>query len=272
MNSVGIVLFNPDIDILRKNLVTLIRIADTITLIDNNSNNLKEITELTSMSYKIELLTNMSNLGISTALNQIVLETNRKKAKWVLLLDQDSIVPDDIFCKYNQLTDRLNVAIICPRIVDINLPSKIEEDESIEAVKECITSGSYVNIDVLISLGLFDKEMFIDLVDFEYCLRVARSKQMILRHNGVVLLHRLGSLKVKRFFRFKIHVTNHTPIRVYYKIRNNIYLKRKYPNEFTTSRVIKTIFNTLIKVILFEKNKLKKIKSIFKGWIDGKRV
>ena len=87
----GIVLFNPDLERLNENISAVITQVDNVLLVDNNSNNLEEIEKKFCKNEKISLLKNSSNLGIATALAQIMEYASQQQVDWVLTLDQDQL-------------------------------------------------------------------------------------------------------------------------------------------------------------------------------------
>lgn len=266
----GIVSYNPIKDILLKNLEILLNQVNKVVIVDNNSSNSEEIENLiTNFGEKVRLIRLSENKGIASALNIIVHYFQQLNYEWVLLLDQDSIVPKNMIENFLKYTNVKDLGIICPSIVDRNyLKSSIKENK-FEFVNFCITSGSFINVNAFKKIGDFDENMFIDYVDFEYCIRLRKSGYKILKVGEVKLIHRLGRLRVYKFFNKRIYITNHPPFRYYYYVRNLIYTHFKHRSEISFAYVISTIFKRLIKITFFEKQKLKKIKAIFKGVIDG---
>lgn len=85
----GIVTFNPDIDRLRENIDAIKEQVDEIVVVDNDSNNIHEIMQL-SNEYDFELVKLSSNYGIAYALN-IILKNAKLKRKtgylhWIKIL------------------------------------------------------------------------------------------------------------------------------------------------------------------------------------------
>ena len=66
----GIVLFNPDIEQLKRNLTENLKYSNKIILINNNSNNSSLINK-EFQNERIIILNNDKNLGIASALNQL---------------------------------------------------------------------------------------------------------------------------------------------------------------------------------------------------------
>lgn len=291
MNSTyaGIVTYNPDIERLSGNINAIVTQVSRLFIIDNGSKNCDEVRELVADIDSVQLTCNAENLGIAKALNQIAALAMEYSAEWVLLLDQDSIVPPDLIHKYGSLTSNDRVAIICPEVVDYNSSNnriKSASSNEYDEVGMCITSGSYININIYKLLGGFDDNLFIDSVDTEYCIKVCLNGFRILKHNQVVLDHQLGKAQKHGL----ISTTNHNAMRRYYIARNSIYIARKYKYsdykmgashaEYTNHRIQFDNLNSpfwcylreirfIFLVLLYEPDKRRKVCGIIKGLIDG---
>lgn len=270
----GIVLYNPNIEILSKNINAIIDQVEVVILIDNGSKNLLQVKEKinTTWNRKISLLENKNNDGIARALNQIMLELDKRQIKWGLTLDQDSICPENMVIEYKQYSEEKDIGIICPYIKDRNDQYNNKSKQKVEEIKQCITSGALTNVEIWKKVGGFDEKMFIDYVDFEYCMKLMENSYKIIRLNNVELSHQCGNLKVYNILGRKVQITNHNPVRCYYIIRNVLYSHRKHPEQMTTVKTIKVIIEKFIKVIVFEKEKLMKIKKMLKGMRDSRSL
>ncbi|MEK4452292.1 MULTISPECIES: glycosyltransferase family 2 protein [unclassified Paenibacillus] len=270
--SAGIVLYNPDISRLQENMNAIHPQVDYLILIDNASENINEIESVTRDFEKVILLKNDKNYGIATALNQIVQYSSSKFSEWVLLLDQDSVVPKNMIEQFSKYRTIDSVGIITPRIVDRNYLEEVKNDSETAYIEKCITSGSFINISLFKKLGGFDEKMFIDFVDFEYCARVRKANYKILRINSIVLLHQLGSMKVYRILGKTIRVTNHSSLRHYYYTRNTVYYYKKHKDFLKKTYPGLTTLKKVAKILAFENKKTEKIKCVFKGLIDGAKM
>lgn len=275
--AAGIVLYNPNIIELKENINAIISQVDFIILIDNCSINIEEI----ELEYKninnVFIVKNEKNEGIAKALNQIINLCEQRRCKWVLTLDQDSVVPDNLIETYKKYLNLDKIGIITPKIIDRNyleekkLLIKKSEPEY-EYVEKCITSASFINIRICKEIKYFDEKMFIDLVDFEYCLRLRRAGYKILKLNYIALIHQLGNLKVYNVLGKKIFVTNHSEIRNYYYSRNSIYYLKKHKKYLPKKNIYLNLLKKILKIVFFEKIKVKKMIAIFLGIKDGIRM
>lgn len=269
--SSGIVLFNPDISRLKENINAVISQCEHLYLVDNGSHNINEINILLTeyMQSKISLICNSENKGIATALNQLVLSAQNEGFRWILTLDQDSIVPSDIIKNYQDYLCLEDVAILCPVICDRNKDGYIKPAKGYIEVDRCITSGSLLNIAAWQTVGGFDDCMFIDGVDFDLCYRLKMSGYKILRIQNVILLHELGHIEVRNFLIWKVIVKNHSSFRKYYIARNIIYIAKKRNSIALKLKAILQELKLLIIVVLYEQDKKNKVNCIFKGIYDG---
>lgn len=267
----GIVSYNPDIDLLKKNIEALIKVNLNIIIVDNHSSNIMEIREATKSEENILIYELESNRGIANALNSIMNYAFDHNIKWVLTLDQDSIVPcniiqDNLKC----LKESNNIGIISPVILDRNIQNKSLELSvtTYSEISTCITSASLTSVHIWKEVGGFDEIMFIDDVDHEYCFRIRKAGYKIIRNNNVFLSHAIGETNEIKIGKKHILVRNHSAFRKYYQARNSIYMDIKCYKKITM-HATKKIFKLYFKTVFFEKKRLEKIKAINRGVIDG---
>lgn len=271
--SAGIVLYNPDTDRLKENINAIINQCTHIYLIDNGSDNINNISDLLEEynDLKITVIYNQKNMGIASALNQLTEAAKKDNFNWILTLDQDSVSPLNIIKEFKKYTNKNNVGMLCPVICDRNKDKIIKAEEGYIEVKECITSGSLLNINAWDEIGGFDDNMFIDGVDFDICYRLRQASYRILCVQSVVLLHELGHIEYHRFLFWKVIVKNHSAFRKYYIARNIIYIARKRKSLFLIFKGILQEIKVIGIAILYESDKFNKINRIFAGICDGFR-
>lgn len=271
--AVGIVLYNPSIDNLKKNIKEIEKIADYIFLIDNNSKNFNLIKKIQKGNILIK--SNSSNLGIAKALNQILELSYERNVDFLLTLDQDSILSEDIIKEMLKYINCKDVAIVCPVINDLNRIKQVVQKEEILEVNRCITSGSLMNLRVCKSVGFFDEKMFIDYVDFDYCKRIILNDKKILRIKNAVLDHEIGKRSKRRFLFWQVYPTNHNANRIYFFARNINYYLKKYNKQLTFKEYLHEYIHLiwkLVSIILYENDKKKKIKEFFSGIKDSEKM
>lgn len=268
----GVVTFNPEILLLRKNLEATSKIVDEIIIVDNGSDNIADIRKLKdNFNSKLVIKENGKNLGIAAALNEIMAEAESLQYNWVLTLDQDSIMPEDIISDNKDALKLTDVAIIAAVVDDRNVEHKPLERSNTDhftAIKECITSASLTNVPIWKKIGGFDNNMFIDYVDIEYCMRARAYGFRILRNNQVKFSHTIGDISEKKLFGKWITIRNHSAFRKYYQIRNFFYVSKKFYG-WVVPKVWYNVATAYFKVIVYEKDKSEKVKQMNAGIHDG---
>ena len=275
-----VVTYNPKGDFLGR----VARIAEQVScvvIVDNHSNS-QIVSMLKSMSSRqnISLILHDENLGVATALNRGVQWAKGHDYQWVVTFDQDTIVMEymvkELLKAYHDFKQKDKVAVIgstyCnPNIGKINLAPDLRVKQPCVEVETVITSGSLMPLAVFDVVGFFRDEFFIDFVDIEFCLRARAKGLKIILARKPVMWHDIGSTTMHRLPWKKTGSSNHSPIRRYYMMRNNIIVVKEYflidPASVITliySRVKSTIL-----MCLFEKNRLLKLKYSALGLLDG---
>lgn len=264
-----VITYNPNLDLLKKNIASFIGSVNAVIIIDNGSKTIEALFQLESD--KIKVLSNKSNLGIADGLNQALLYAQENHFDFILTMDQDSFfesttVPDLLLGFKNHTT-----AIVCPSLKDMNSHHVVTVSEEYAEIFTTITSGSLCDVAILKSVGGFDSKMFIDYVDFELCLRLQKKGFKIIRSRNSVLCHHLGESKIERFLGIPIICTHHSPLRRFYYARNKIYIYKKYFFTFPlfVIRDVLSFGKTILIILFFEKLKTEKMKMIVKGMWHG---
>lgn len=263
----GIVLYNPDITQLKRNIAAIIKQVQILYLQDNGSANISDVEKIIADTSSIVLLRNPENKGIAWALNALCKRAESDDFQWILTLDQDSVCPDNLVEIYKKYLVGANM--LCPKIIDRNYGVIDGSEKNVEAVEKCITSGCLLKLSSWRELHGFDEKMFIDGVDFEFCYRMKKSGMNILRINEVALNHEIGNITVRQFLGLKVIVKNHSAFRKYYIAKNIIYMARKRNNYLLIMRGILQEIKLIEIVLLYEDDKSQKLKRIVRGIEDG---
>lgn len=91
-----------------------------------------------------------------------------------------------------------------------------------------ITSGSLFDLLTWRKLGGFDEQLFLDLVDTDYCLRTRRAGHDIAVSSTARLLHHRGEKAPVRFLGREFYPAHTPPFRLYCLARNRILLFRRH--------------------------------------------
>jgi rhamnosyltransferase len=273
MELVGIiVVYKPDVEKLKNNIVATIKYVEKL-IIYRNSEILIDDAFLKPFEDKIEYLGNGNNVGIAAALNAGVKWSIKNGFSHLLTLDQDSFFLEGHLSNFRnriKCSKILDVGIFCPNI-DNRGHLLVESAESFVKVPDSITSGSIFPLKTFIECGLFEEELFIDAVDYEFCYRIFSNKRLLtIIFPEIILNHEVGYPTV---IRFGFITDNYSAFRTYHIVRNHIVMWRRYPHMFQL-HYKKTLLKVHIvyrfaKILIGEQDKFAKLKSIIVGIIDG---
>lgn len=252
------------------NISEYLKFVDKLYIVDNSSVNNKK---LIKNSKKIEYILNMKNLGIATALNIAANKAIDDGYDFLVTMDQDSFLSKDNYddmVNYINNNDMTNIGIVSP-YHDIET-NRRKPTTDVEEVLEVMTSGNFLNLDIYKKVGGFKDWLFIDDVDIEYCLNLNKSGYKVIRLNNVKMNHKLGNTKVYKILNKRFIVSNHNAIRRYYMFRNMYYILEMYKDTFPEyCEFLYHVQKGQIRyVILFEHDKINKLKAMRKGYIDYK--
>lgn len=265
-----VVLYNPSEDNIN-NVLSYSTFMDKIYVVDNsNTNNEKMFFNIDNIKY----IANMENKGIANALNIGALNAIKEKFHWLITMDQDSNLSKknyDSLLKYISENDTKNIGIVSP-YHNVETNNK-KSDETVEECLEVMTSGNFVNLEIYKKIGGFKDWLFIDLVDIEYCFNLNKNGYKVIRLNNVIMEHKLGDTKVYKFLKKRFIVSNHSAFRRYFMVRNMLYVYDMYKDVFPEyCQFLKKIQKGQIRYILmFEKDKINKLKRMYKGYKDYKK-
>lgn len=262
MNSVAalIILYNPTENFLQ-NIFTVKNQVDLLYIVDNSENETPLQLD-TDSSANVDYIHQNENIGVAAALNITAKKAIEEGYKYLLTLDQDTVIPENLVSGLlNTIRSSDSVAIAAPFYSNINYEFQ-PEDRLIHEKQLVITSANLVDLAAYQLIGPFRDDMFIDYVDFEYCLRLSLCGYKILQNNAIIVQHNVGNLIKNRFLAFNFYTTNHSSLRLYYKTRNRLYLRKIYgksfPVFFKKDRI--SLLKESVKILLVEKDKIQKFK------------
>ena len=273
-----VVLYNPD-DTIFENILTYGNYVDKLIVIDNSlkKNNflIDKLNEI--FESKLVYIDNNDNLGIATALNQACDKAIELQFKWILTMDQDSsFINFDHYKKCLEKVQNVNNVALLAANTDKEGYSNFDINECSCNYREdkfsVITSANIVNLEYFEEIGRFNDKLFIDMVDYDYCLRINIKKFKILYFPDVFVEHKLGEvhLRTNIFTRKKKYKTEHNAQRAYYISRNSLYLSKNYgkyfSKEFGMLHILNIVFiHDVTKILLYEIDKWNKLKAKFIG-------
>lgn len=270
--AAGVVFYHPDNNVI-SNISTYYHSVDYLVIIDNSEKENEVLKNEVKETFPHAIYKSLNqNAGIAAALNIACNIAKENNCNWILTMDQDSSF------KTNELKSMIdnipaaqelfkNIGIISPFHV-LHEHHEVKASHRYTVKNIVMTSGNLLNLNTYTAVGPFEEKLFMDFVDYEYCLRLRKNNYKIVQDNFVHLKHSLGDFKIRKIFSQKIGVSNHNYVRRYYMTRNSLYVGFKY---FTLDKLffLHVLKNILLwdpfVVIGYEKNKLRKLKSIYKG-------
>ncbi len=228
MNIIGVViLYQPDTSILFDHINSYLPALDKLLLFDNSEIYSSELEQLIQDQNSAKLLYRFynENAGIAKRLNQAAEYAIENGYDYLLMMDQDSGFMDQDFPKYLQKISVNQIENVVQFGVNYQ-PHITKPNSEPQEVIQLITSGSVLNLKYFKRVGNFNEALFIDFVDTEYSIRAVEKGYNNLMICDIILKHRIGFLKMGRSLKnFKLTPRIlHSPVRVYYILRNGLYL------------------------------------------------
>lgn len=265
-----IVAFFPEIDELKTNIEACVDEVDYLIIWKNSPLNI-EFLDIERYGNKIVSLGDGENVGIAAALSMGAKWAISRDCSHFLTLDQDSYFENGHLKHFKDLISgfhRKDVGVFGSN--PYNGGFLHDKSEQYIEVSDTITSGTVYPLNILSKHGFFEDSLFIDAVDYEYCYRLKTMGLVTIVFPKIILQHKVGYV-TKTWLGFK--TDNYSAFRTYFIVRNQIIIWKRYPNLFPAKYkvvLIKThILGRLVKVLLGEKNKIRKVRSIIRGVFHG---
>lgn len=237
----GVVTFNPDPGTLKSLLSLLLDEFNEVALFDNSE---RPSTQLQigclCDSHGVDYRRGTSNVGTAGGINDLLEWAHERGAAFLAYFDQDSVPGMEYRLRAetylanehdNALAPSPTTAVLCPVVVGAREEPPAAHVPPFHAseVPLCITSGMIMNVQFARKIGGFDENLFLDLVDHEYCLRVRLGGGQILRLDSMLLTHSLGT-GYRRIC--GVGVTRHPYWRRVLMWRNLVLVSRRYYASF----------------------------------------
>ena len=252
-----------------------------LLIVDNGSAGAEvEILRRLAANPMITLVLNGDNLGIARALNIGVERALALGFSWALLLDQDSVVDDDmvatLLAVHTGFPDRDRLAVVGAGFRDVSSkePKPITVGEDWIEVECVITSGSLIPLKVHAAVGAFRDEFFIDCVDIEYCYRARAKGYRVIKTRATLMSHAIGAITRHKLLWLNKWTYNHSADRRYYMARNDTVLLREYGHYVLGLWALKSLSRCVRlckRIALYEQMKTRKMAAVAQGWWDGVR-
>lgn len=231
-----VILYEPKVEEVLNNINTFINYVDSIYLYDNTEVG-RDFDYTRLNSSKVHYFRDGQNKGLSVRLNEASKKAISDQYKWLLTMDQDSFFLASTIQKFitglsvyedNNSIGVFGLSNTSSSTATIN---EINTGETIE-VNHVITSGSVINLSVYNEVSGFDENLFIDGVDWDYCISLKLAGYSVIQFKNLFMEHQLGTrimgASIKTLYLIKKEKYIHNPLRCYYLKRNMLYLQNKY--------------------------------------------
>lgn len=296
--SIGavVVTFYPDLEF-QERIEALCAQVDRVVIVDNAtpSEQLAAVEQIVR-TRTVKLIRNQENLGIAAALNQGVEWLARQSVEWALTLDQDSRVAPGFIAAMMACLAAPNCRVTAD-VAIVGAGGRLDRGSSRQiswlrprfgglwfervqcdavderGVSQVITSGSLTNISIWRQLGGYREDLFIDLVDFEYCLRARQADFRVLVCCAAQYSHQVGEASRERILGWSLTPTHHSALRRYYLARNATLLMRMHGRQFPywVLYQLLALGEVFVGILLFETEKWPKLRAISIGVLHGWR-
>lgn len=267
--AAAIILYHPD-DKVAEYILSIRSYFKTIYLFDNTESE-ESINKMRKRFRKdgIKYAARNDNMGLAYGLNACCNAAYKDGFSWIMLFDQDSIITEELLNNMKDFIkeyDEEKLAIAVPMIDDFK--NRSVKEKKAKRKKEVITSGMILKLEAFKKNGYFLNALFVDAVDYEFCLRLAKNGYFILENNQVSMHHNQYDNE-QAVGRYKIN--KYSPLRYYYIARGYCYLMREYAYEKEFIERFRLENKRRIWGMLFyDKNRGKKILALFLGFVDYK--
>lgn len=267
MKIAGIVVaYYPDMEELERNIASYLDDLEMLMIWENTPRKDSRLQDYFGCHPKIQIRTTGQNEGIARALNEGAEWAIRNDCSHLLTMDQDASFREGQFSLFVALVEKERYPS-----AGMYIPNRNNSDESlpVREVETAITSGCLIPVSLFSDIGFFMTELFIDMVDHEYCIRARLKGYKIFEFRQICMNHRLGD---RNRSKLGYKVNNYPPLRTYYIIRNWHIVRKMYPDSFLNTGRERRKFSRkygwqrFFKIIFFEHHKSAKLKAFFLGY------
>lgn len=274
------------------NIEAALKQVDRILIVDNTPQQVVDqsvFDEIESLKAKypheIIFKKNNCNLGLPISYNLAIIYAKENNLKFLLLLDQDSNLTNDVVKKllssYYSLSESFKVGAVCALnkekieyssdtyLWDFYERSGMYKNNGIREVALAINSGFMAPISTYEEVGKYDENFFLDCVDQEMCLRMISHGFKIFLVEDAVVNHSEAELIKGRILFLTFYVKRNDPIRYYYISRGTLQLLSKYFFYFPSISLflILSLFGRNLRIISFPSKRFRSWYFTFLGII-----
>lgn len=259
----SIILFKPNIDKVSSLLKEMSVCIDNFFLWDNTPGGcgLNEILDF-------PIYSNGENLGLSKSYNEALKYAKKHGFDYLMTMDQDS--------KWVRFETYINQ--ICKR-------ESLSPFESLYFVSTAagndipftpitsggINSGAIIPVSFLDKIGGYNTDFFVDAIDDWLILEACKDKMNCFLVGNCHIQQKFGDSEEGHFLGKSFQVVNYSPMRLYGVMRNYFILWHEYslPKDLKNKILKGFCITWLVKILLGEDHKRKKISALFSGVYDG---
>jgi len=240
-----VILYNPESQKTLQNILSYAAGLDKLYILDNSENQQENWEELAKrVGDHVEYIKYGENEGIAKRLNIAANKAISDGYSYLLTMDQDSSFAPGVFDNYLKEIAACSISQVGQYGVNFQLQFTPIQTQP-QLVLSLITSGSIISLACYQNIGPYNEGLFIDFVDAEFSYRVNANGLKVVQFTNIILTHQIGDRVLGRSFKtFKVTPRIiHSPIRVYYIVRNGLYLIFKASN--LTAEARRDIFKNL---------------------------
>jgi hypothetical protein len=256
-----------------------------IIVVDNGSSD-GSPEKIKNMFPYIDLIRNRENLGFGAGCNVGIKEAQRKGAKFIFLLNNDTVVECDALSKLAAALEKdENAGIAGPKIYyygseKIIWSAGIRQDNVFirflsigqgqkdvgrysrqKKVDEVSGCAMLIKESLIEKTGFFREDYFLYVEDMEFCLRAKRAGCEILYVPDAVIWHKVSAAAGGQ----------DSALNIYYSRRNVLYLASQYYKYLVIPAVIKYVFRSLAFYLSGNKDRSNAVLLAITDFIKGKK-
>ncbi len=227
-----VVVYHPDARV-AENIMSYARDVEVVYVHDNSEEKDEEFER------KIEKIGNAvynfpgENQGLCVPFNQYYKTAIKQELDWLVTFDQDSAADAGMISAMRSFVESREchdtIGIVSPTVNEMDY-SDIQQTSLFTYYDFVIQSGAMHRLSMMQEVGDYNEDLFIDSVDWEYCLRCRLKGYSIVRLNQAILLHNQSDDRSKEDFvnGKTVYIDKFSPARYYYQYRNALYCYDKY--------------------------------------------
>ena len=266
------VLYRPDMDAVERNLAVVRSLGGAALLVDNTPEPAMDASW--ALARGAEFLFNGNRDGIAGALEEGFLLAESRGTPWVLTMDQDSEVRSEwlepLLRERARLPEDAGI-LSADHVVDVAKDGlDCSGEKRLRRMRDVMASGNLVRTAAWKAVGGFDRSLFIDQVDHDFCLRLGKAGFSVWRLVGARMRHPLGAATCHEICGLCLRSYHRPPVRWYTISRNFPRVAARhclrYP-KFACREVVHYA-EMFLAMLVFEEDRPAKLRAAARGFRD----